>query len=152
METEQDFAFTTHCFGFRHADARLDVAVCTPLPRSMILPGGATLTVTPVEFESTPPPDGSPVAFSGFPLNNGAPISAVGFVAGYENTDLGAFTVLVDRSNWPGASGSPIYLQNGRVIGIVLGRGVGDATGLTYGRVARFVRELLPAAQPQPTK
>jgi hypothetical protein len=86
--------------------------------------------------------------FSGFPLSNGAPI-----VAGYEGTDdLGAFTVLVDRSNWPGASGSPIHLDNRRVIGIVLGRRIGDATGLTYGSVARLVRALLPAAQPEPTK
>jgi hypothetical protein len=130
----------------RH-DAHLDIAFCTPLPGGMTLPGGTTIVTTPVVFENNLPSDGSPVAFSGFPLSNVAPISAVGFVAGYQGTDdLGTFTIIVDRSTWPGASGSPIYLPNGRVIGMVLARGTGEGIGLTYGRVGHFVYDFLPEA------
>jgi hypothetical protein len=136
-------------------DSTLDVAFCTPVPNAMKLPSGATLSVSPVEFETHLPVDGTSVAFSGFPLSNTDPISAVGFVAGYQtNADLGTFTVIVDRGTWPGASGSPIYLPNGHVIGMVLARGTGDGTGLTYGRLGRFVQQLLPAPdnKPEPHK
>ncbi len=46
-------------------NARLDLAFCTIIPGSLILPGGKQLTISPVQFEtSAPPPDGTPVAFS----------------------------------------------------------------------------------------
>jgi hypothetical protein len=125
-------------------DTTTDLAFCTVLPNSMRLPNGTTLSVTPVEFESTTPPDGTPAAFSGFPLTR-TPITGIGFIAGYQaREDVGTFSVLLDRTNWPGASGSPIYLQNGRVIGVVLARGTGDRMGLTLGRPSRFVEQLLP--------
>jgi hypothetical protein len=127
-------------------DAQLDIAFCTPFPGGMILPGGAPLKVSPVEFDNDPPRDGSPIAFSGFPLSSPVPISAMGSVASYQGNSQGIYTMVIDRAAWPGASGSPIYLPNGHVIGIILARGTGDGTGLAYGRIARFVSTFLPEA------
>jgi hypothetical protein len=126
----------------------LDVAYCVLGGGAPALPSGARMPVTPVGFEEDPPPDGTPVAFSGFPLSNVSPITAVGFIGGYTKDAEGRQTIILDRTAWPGASGSPIYLQNGHVIGIVLSRGTGDAIGLAYGRarLQRFVEEFLPKA------
>lgn len=59
--------------------------------------------------------------------------------------------MLVDKNNWPGASGSPIYLEDGRVIGVLVQRGIGinDAAGLTLGRVSKLIVPFLP---PEPPK
>ena len=121
-------------------DTYLDLAYCSPLPGTLNAAG-----ISPVIFEKTVPPDGTPVAFTGFPLSKQVPFTTLGAVASYSATDeLGTSTVVVDKANWPGASGSPIYLTNGRVIGILLARGAGDGSGLTYGLTSRLVTRLLP--------
>ena len=45
-----------------------------------------------------------------------------GFTAAYRDIrdDRGPRELVVDKTTWPGASGSPIYLENGMVIGILL--------------------------------
>lgn len=118
-------------------NTRLDMAYCSPVPGSM------TMSVAPARFETAPQADGTPVAFSGFPLNNPIPLTTIGAIATYSSTSSGG-TIVMDKTAWPGASGSPIYLQNGRVIGIVLARGTGDAAGLAYGRTVLSINNMLP--------
>ncbi len=107
-------------------DTHFDVAYCSPVP------GTLSAEVSPVVFEQTPPPDGTPVAFTGFPLSNTVPLTTLGAIASYSATDeLGTSMIVVDKANWPGASGSPIYLTDGRVVGILVARGAGEGSGLT---------------------
>jgi hypothetical protein len=86
----------------------------------------------PAEFvvEDEIQPDGTPVAFSGFPLSNAFPLTAEGNIAGYLFNG-NKQQVVIDRTNWPGASGSPIYLENGHVVGMILSRGTGVAEGVS---------------------
>ena len=127
-------------YGFKtgscNINRELDVAVCKPLK--------PVTDITPAVLETTPPPDGTPVAFTGFPLSNVMPITSTGTVAGYKDLrETGPETIIVDKNTWPGASGSPIYLRNGRVVGMLTLRGTGDGAGLTYGRTGKVLSDLL---------
>jgi len=78
----------------------------------MILGNGTTLGVTPVELETTIPPEGTQVAFSGFPLSNVVPISATTSITGYFATGQhGTFTMMLDQTAWPGDL-PPFFLPN----------------------------------------
>jgi len=123
-------------------DKQIDIAYCKPVPGSL-----GKIKPVPATLDNSLPAEGTPVAFTGFPLSNVIPITSIGSVAAYWATDdLGTFTVVVDKNGWPGASGSPIYLQDGHVIGMVFSRGIGEGTGLTYGRISKFISDFLPKA------
>ena len=119
---------------------QLDIAVCRPTVQ--------VAEARPVAFEEAVQPDGTNVVFTGFPLNRVAPISARGMIAGYADiTDAGPVTIILDGTNWPGASGSPIYLNNGKVIGMITRRGTGEASGLAYGNTAHFITGVVAEAK-----
>jgi hypothetical protein len=97
----------------------LDVAECHPttdLSRSK-----ADFRVVPVQFEWNIPPDGTQVAFTGFPFGVRDPMTFRAGMAAYSPVWRGEKVideVVLDRSAWPGFSGSPVFVSSGRVIGI----------------------------------
>jgi hypothetical protein len=104
---------------------------------------------TALTIEGDIQPDGTQVAFTGFPLNALIPYTARANVAGYQvveirlHQDLQVFGFVLDKSAWPGASGGPVYRLDGRVIGMVLQRGSGDASGLAFARHGARINDFL---------
>lgn len=84
--------------------------------------------------------DGTPIAFTGFPLDSLSPLTSKGNIASFFEKEQ---KIVIDKSSWPGASGSPIYLSNGNVVGIMIQRGINDAIGLGYATTAESVMEFL---------
>lgn len=125
-------------------DAVLDLAKCRTIQDLTTVENGA-YRPTSVTIDPAVQDDGTPVAFTGFPLGNSVPISSIGIVAGYVSADTGApfGKILVDKSAWPGASGSPIYLQNGKVVGVVIQTGVGLESGIAIGRSGSAIADFL---------
>jgi len=115
-------------------DDALDVAVCNPVIK-------ITAKVYPLAFRDFRPPDGSPVAFTGFPLGSIEPLSSRCNISTYRNVidTEGSRQVMLDKGTWPGASGSPIYDSTGRVLGIMLARGIDDSTGTAFGLPSHFI-------------
>jgi len=75
-------------------------------------------------------PDGTPIAVTGFPLFNTVPITSRGYIAGYHNDPRGL--LVLDHAAWPGDSGSPVYDENGKVVGMMILAGENFAAGLSY--------------------
>jgi hypothetical protein len=123
-------------------DEKLDLAKCKTLENLAAAQGGRFKPL-PAAVETGIVQDGTPIAFTGYPLSVIAPLTSRGSVAGYFLD--GPPTLVVDRNVWPGASGSPIYLVNGRVIGIVTARGIADAAGLTFARSGAAMEAFLRA-------
>jgi hypothetical protein len=128
-------------------DTDLDVADCsltddlsTPIP-------GLSSKIVPVKFEWSLPPDGTHVAFTGFPMNVRDPITFRADVAASRpvwRNEKAVAELLLDRASWPGSSGSPVFLSDGRVIGILIAARTEDAgPGITSLRPASSVRALL---------
>jgi S1-C subfamily serine protease len=98
----------------------------------------------PAQIDAALPPEGSDIAFMGFPLQILLPRTARATVAGYGSRDNTETTdIVIDRSTWPGASGSPIFSINGHVIGVVLARGTNDAQGLAFARTGNLLDRFL---------
>ena len=126
-------------------DEELDIAACH-FDSSPLLDPYVRDYAGPVEFENAKQVDGTPVAFTGFPLDIKIPITSKGSVAAYMDFDdetRTAKTLLVDKTGWPGASGSPIYLKNGKVIGMATRTGTGTGAGLAYGVTANQITRFL---------
>jgi hypothetical protein len=122
-------------------DADLDIARC----RS-IRPVEAGHKIAPVTFETAVQPDGTPIGFTGFPLHFHIPLSSVGNISGYVETrddGRGPRSIIMDKEAWPGASGSPLYLTNGKVVGLLRQRGVNEGNGRTIGLPSRLIQEFL---------
>jgi hypothetical protein len=93
------------------------------------------------------PPDGTSVFFTGFPLQATDPITSIGAIAGYSAGDSYS-TVFIDKNAWPGASGSPIYLLDGKTaIGMVTRTGTGDSAGLSFGIAGERIVAVLADAK-----
>jgi hypothetical protein len=74
------------------------------------------------------------------------PVTSIGAIAGYSAGDSYS-TVLIDKNAWPGASGSPICLLDGKtVIGMVTKTGTGDASGLSFGIAGEKIISVLARA------
>lgn len=101
--------------------------------------------VTPVAFETRQPKDGTEIAFTGFPLSLVVPLSARGYVAALRRYDdgFGPMELFLDRTAWPGSSGSPVYLSTGKVVGLVIETGRGHASGLAIARPIAVIRPFL---------
>jgi hypothetical protein len=100
-------------------------------------------------------PDGTPVAFTGFPLSFVQPITSQGIIGTYRgpNPTLGPTELVVDKNAWPGASGSPIFDVNGRVVGMIIQRGFNDSSGLAFaipsGVIKKFLSDNPPTQKPE---
>ncbi|MEO8097610.1 MAG: serine protease [Acidobacteriota bacterium] len=102
--------------------------------------------IEPAAFDENVPPDGSEVAFTGFPLGLRDPVTSRAIVATYRVERSGTTLIsriVLDRSTWTGTSGSPVYLSNGRVIGVVVEKGTGEAEGITLVRPTHAFHEIL---------
>jgi len=138
----QSFAFTS-C----DRDTDLDLAVCQTIDNPFTSSRASHANIAPVEFDTETKPVGTPVAFSGFPLESVSPLTAKGFVAGFTHFGKAGtpLTVdyVIDKSAWPGASGSALYLDNGKVVGIMLAAGFDKGSGLAYAKSATVITAFL---------
>lgn len=123
---------------------RNDVAVCKPRENPFAHP----IVRKEIRFMTfsalSAHADGTPVAFTGFPLNLVRPVTSKGHIASYLPSEQ---FVMVDKTAWPGASGSPLYLADGTVIGIVLRIGKDEGSGLTYARSVELIADFLTKAK-----
>lgn len=117
-------------------DKPLDVARCRS--KRVI---DRTHNIAPVTFEDAIQPDGTPIAFTGF--QHQLPFSSIGNISGYATLPNGPQEIIMDKTGWPGASGSPFYLANGRVIGMLQLSGTGQGPGRAMGRPSRFIEDFL---------
>jgi len=108
-----------------------------------------TVPPRPVVVDAALPPEGTEVAFAGFPLQIILPRTARANIAGFGSRDNQETTDMVlDRATWPGASGSPVFMANGHVIGVLLARGTNDAAGLAFARTGNQLAAFLGGANP----
>jgi hypothetical protein len=98
-----------------------------------------------VAFDISTQQEGIEIGFTGFPLSTAQPITARGTIGTYWGlpSEASPREIVIDHSNWPGASGSPVYLSNGKVIGLVLKRGINDAAGFAFARTSKFIEDFL---------
>lgn len=97
----------------------------------------------------TIPPDGTPVGFTGFPPESLIPFSARGILGSYQKLqgrEQSGSVLLIHGQSWFGVSGSPLYLEDGRVIGLVTGVGTERYTGMAIARPVNLIRKLLQEA------
>jgi len=125
-------------------DTDLDVAKC-PLMEDLSSPRARLPTIVPVTLESSIPPDGTQVAFTGFPTGARDPMTVRADVVAYRpvrHNERIIGEIVLDRAAWPGFSGSPVYLSDGRVIGIVVAGRTDEGTALTILRPVLAARTL----------
>jgi S1-C subfamily serine protease len=106
--------------------------------------------IAPVKFEWSIPSDGTQVAATGFPLSVRDPATVRAAVAAYRipwQNDKPIPELVLDRAAWPGYSGAPVYLSDGRVIGILIAGGPDETPGMAIARPASSIRELLSEKQ-----
>jgi len=131
------------------ANGETDLAACRPVVNPFET-SDVTYPITPMELEESELPDGAPIAFTGFPLNSIRPMTSIGHVSAYRRaTALGSKELVIDKAGWPGASGSPVYDQKGRAIGMILEIGGGAGAGLAYARTSVFIRRFLTTTKTQ---
>lgn len=90
--------------------------------------------------------DGTAITFTGFPLSFLQPITSQGTVGTYRaiaGDGIGPREIIMDKNAWPGASGSPIYAEHGKVYGMIVQRGFNDASGLAFGRTSAYITKFL---------
>jgi len=125
-------------------DPNADVAVCSLKENPFTAP---TITKKPVVtvLDTAIKDSGTPIAFTGFPLTFLQPITSQGIVGVYQSPEasIGPKVLVIDKNAWPGASGSPVYTSDGKVIGMVVQRGFSDATGLAFARTSVFIQRFL---------
>jgi V8-like Glu-specific endopeptidase len=130
-------------FGFSEClqNVPLDIATCRPKENPFQNPivKNEVRFMTFAAFSSYA--DGTAVAFTGFPLNLAHPVTSKGYVASFLHTEPPF--IMIDKTAWPGASGSPLYLANGTVIGMVVKRGTDDSSGLAFARPVEIITDFL---------
>jgi hypothetical protein len=140
-------------FGLRFVPSDCKVGEAADLARCTTVEDPTTidkivLKPTALVIDDAIQPEGTSVAFSGFPVNALTPYTARANIAGYQVSGTGsqalqAFGIVLDKPVWPGASGAPVYLQDGRVAGMMLQRGTGEAFGLAFARSGARIRDFL---------
>jgi hypothetical protein len=133
------FAILTNC----QVTKLLDVVVCQTI--FDLSKQGVSFKTGTISTEQ--PLDGTAIFFTGFPLQATDPVTSVGTIAGFV-ADGGYTTLMIDKNAWPGASGSPIYLADGKtIVGMILKTGTGDAAGLSFGISGAKLTEILASAR-----
>ena len=136
------FAFDIHnCI----IEQDLDVAKCPLSDDPFNQKVGRDFEIVPVKFDWRIPPDATQVAFTGFPMNVRDPMTFRANVAAYRPAWRNEKIVpefVLDRSAWPGSSGSPVFLSDGRVIGIIIASRTEEGTAMTAVRSASIVGDL----------
>jgi hypothetical protein len=51
--------------------------------------------------------------------------------------------LILDHAAWAGGSGSPVYLSDGRVVGILLARGTDEGAGVALVRPSEALRAIV---------
>jgi len=127
-------------FGECVKDPEADIAVCKPTT-SPFAAEDVKRQLTFVAFGTAlNVKDGTALAFTGFPLQFLRPVTSKGNLAAYLDLDK---KIVIDKAAWGGASGSPVYLADGSVIGILIERGTGESIGLALARPAEFITDFL---------
>ena len=142
-EPSEWFAFDIHnCI----VERDLDVAKCPLSNDPFNQKVGRDFEIVPVKFDWRIPPDATQVAFTGFPMNVRDPMTFRASVAAYRpvwRSENSVPELALDRGAWPGFSGSPVFLSDGKVIGIVIASRTEEGTAMTAVRPASVVRALL---------
>lgn len=121
-------------------DESADIAVCKTL-ESPFLAEDVKAQLRFVTFETALNlRDGTSLAFTGFPLQVPRPMTSKGSLATIFEVDK---RIVIDKSAWKGASGSPVYLSDGKVIGIIIQKGTGEGEGLAFARSAEMITDFL---------
>lgn len=123
-------------------DDNLNLAKCKLVQNPFTSPD---VTKKPLiaDLDTSLPEEGTSIAFTGFPLNTFQPVTARAEIGSYRvpPNEAAPSEVVVDHSSGPGASGAPIYLSNGKVVGIVLKRGLkNEAYGLVFSSRTAFIK------------
>jgi S1-C subfamily serine protease len=131
-----------HWFRFESCvrDESADIAVCKPKDNPFVAENvkkqiGFVTFGTALNLK-----DGTSLAFTGFPLQFLRPVTSKGNLATYVEADK---KIIVDKAAWPGASGSPLYLSDGKVLGMIIQRGTGDSGGIAVARPAEMIMDFL---------
>jgi hypothetical protein len=127
--------------------SRIDIAKCRPAANLSDPSINLSWKIMPARFEYSKQPDGTQVAMTGFPLSARDPMTSRAAIATHrtlqQNDGKLVSELILDRTAWPGGSGSPVYLSGGLVIGIVVAKGVEEGTGVAVVRPSESLRELL---------
>ncbi|HLJ29754.1 MAG TPA: serine protease [Candidatus Angelobacter sp.] len=140
-------SFDANWFKFRDcvSDQAMDVAVCQTVGNPFAL--SSSLQISFVQFAEVSPESGTPVAFTGFPMQAREPVTTPSRIVRLETTGNVTSWVIRGEGNdeppWPGSSGSPVYLADGKVIGIILRRGIEENSGLAFALSASAIRSFL---------
>ncbi len=140
-------SFDANWFKFRDcvSDQAMDVAVCQTVGNPFALSSSSQISF--VLFGDVSPENGTPVAFTGFPMQAREPVTTPSRIVRLETTGNVASWVIRGEGNdeppWPGSSGSPVYLADGKVIGIILRRGIEENSGLAFALPAAAIRSFL---------
>lgn len=73
------------------------------------------------------------------------PITSKGFIGGSVGGLPNAhwFDYVIDKAAWPGASGSPLYLANGNVVGMIRAAGQNAGSGISWARGTTVILDFL---------
>jgi hypothetical protein len=144
-DPQKNVAWFSFNSGACQVNATFDVAVCRTADD--MASKHTEISFDAATISTDRPPDGTSVFFTGFPLQATDPITSIGAVAGYSAGDSYS-TVFIDKNAWPGASGSPIYLLDGKtVIGMITRTGTGDSAGLSFGIAGERIVTVLADAR-----
>jgi S1-C subfamily serine protease len=141
---------TLNLYGLKFvaSDCRVDETADVARCKTVEDPTGAEKIVTKptaLTVASDVKPDGTPVAFTGFQINGLTSYTARANIAGYIGVEptskqgFQAYTLVLDKSAWPGSSGGPVYGVDGHVMGMLLQ----TSSGLVFARHGSRLNEFV---------